>query len=669
MNSNILKNYQVLIIGFVLFLFHLYFSLQMKQPIIFNDELGYIGLARYFISFDEFNIIGYYPLYAIVITPIYLFIHDLTLQYQAVLVLNSIIFILTYFSIIQLTNFIMLKYYGNNKGVILIAFFALTFPFLNTITNLHANENIYILLFIIYCLYILTNNLLSLTSHIIIVFLSFLFYLTHPIGLSVVLPTIIYSLIINYKNKQYVNIFILSVLFFVLFYISSEIYSFIQSFQGEKAHGLSYYLLNIDLFLKLLDKIFYTFIGQSSYLIFASSFMLIPAIMFIKKYFNRTLFLICIIIVINIAISILFMSLSERGGDHFIYGRYNERILPFILILGGIHIIKEQNTRQYIFMSILIFIILQFIYLQLVPKEFLMNGFNVSNIVSYLPFVRLTNNLFITTIVFSIILLVLVLLGVGKKNLFYIFIFLNITSSVYSNFEYYIKDSTKRVEESQIPMVIKKFFPNETQIAYLRINTFNAWAFANYKYYLNNKKVYKYDYDVNNLPNIIIGNCNNQLLKKDFNLIAFENHKNKCLYYKQGNKNIDRITIHTKHNFKLKNYKYTMSINRGGGGFLCIKIKNISNNPWPNRNGIGKIIGAVRLAIYKYDQSSKLLNKKTNRVDLKYTMYPNDVTTIKIPIEKNIKFIKLGLVQEGVHWFINQDGQKTKTIYIEEGIK
>jgi hypothetical protein len=112
-----------------------------------------------------------------------------------------------------------------------------------------------------------------------------------------------------------------------------------------------------------------------------------------------------------------------------------------------------------------------------------------------------------------------------------------------------------------------------------------------------------------------------------------------------------------------------MSINRGGDGFLCIKIKNISNNPWPNRNGIGKIIGAVRLAIYKYDQSSRLLNKKTNRIDLKYTMYPNDVTTIKIPIDKNIKFIKLGLVQEGVHWFINQDGQKTKTIYVKEAVR
>jgi hypothetical protein len=74
--------------------FHLVLALQRDRPMIFGDEAGYIGNARYFsggLPIRMFQSGAYYPGYSLLITPLFWLTSIPQSTYQAILILNSVL--------------------------------------------------------------------------------------------------------------------------------------------------------------------------------------------------------------------------------------------------------------------------------------------------------------------------------------------------------------------------------------------------------------------------------------------------------------------------------------------------------------------------------------------------------------------------------------------------
>ena len=662
MNINIKHNYYILLF-LVMLLWHVFFALQMTQPIIFNDEQGYIGFARYIISGELFHIQSYYPLYAIAISPIFMFVDNLQLQYHLVLFFNAILISCSVFLVYgTLQNMLKNSEFVIDERYLFIAtLMSLTFPFSNCITNLVANENLYIFLSLLYFWILSKTKGDSLVVNIFLLIMAFLLYMTHPIGLSFVAASFFCFCYKSLMQKNILHIILFVFCFIVLFILCQEFYSFIYEVSGsQKSTSLYYYLSNPHVILtKFLSvSVLYASIGQLSYLMYATSFFLVSFLFSVKNIGkkDKSIYLIVMILLLNFMISVYFMGQSERGGDHFIYGRYNERILPLIIGLGTYFFLYYRQTKVFL-SSALLFCLIVFIYIWITPKDLIYNGFNVSNVLSYLYFIRNSGDDFFKCLLmvsgfFALLPLFLRFRWGHLIIVFFLFV-MNIYLSVYALENYFIKDSGKRQQESQIPLVIKKLFQDQNELAYKRGIHWNSWSFANYKYNLPNMHVYKYDYCASNeLPNLIVSGCHDDELASDYYLFAYENHKDNCLFVRKetvdlSSVNPDSLIDYKQNNCSALDYTFRSQV-MWDSQELVVTVTNLSDQVFLNKNSIKTTKGSIRLIVLEYNSDGSLLPDDHNhRRDFSFSVYPGQASEIRHSLDSLTAFVRLKLVKEG----------------------
>jgi hypothetical protein len=79
----------------VLFALHALQGAQVRAPVIFYDEGGYLGNARYMVSGYGRNGANYYAGYSLFLTPAALFTHAAITFFHAVLVTNALLSVVT----------------------------------------------------------------------------------------------------------------------------------------------------------------------------------------------------------------------------------------------------------------------------------------------------------------------------------------------------------------------------------------------------------------------------------------------------------------------------------------------------------------------------------------------------------------------------------------------
>ena len=129
----------------LLVLIHLFGGLQMQQPVVFADELGYLGNARYLAGAahlpDLSGAAFYHFGYSIFLIPAFLLFSDPVQVYRAIMVINAFLISSLYFSLFYILHTVL----GKEKKVsIVISFVTCLYPAFLLQSNIAWAENAFI---------------------------------------------------------------------------------------------------------------------------------------------------------------------------------------------------------------------------------------------------------------------------------------------------------------------------------------------------------------------------------------------------------------------------------------------------------------------------------------------------------------------------------------------
>lgn len=108
----------------VLVVLHVLFALSRDRPLIFADEAGYIGNARYLAGGLPIQMLkagAYYPGYSLLLTPLFWLGLSAPQTYRAILILNGLLISTTFISLIFWIRWVLADTSKHGYGIALAA--------------------------------------------------------------------------------------------------------------------------------------------------------------------------------------------------------------------------------------------------------------------------------------------------------------------------------------------------------------------------------------------------------------------------------------------------------------------------------------------------------------------------------------------------------------------
>ena len=470
---------KVLLILFCsLIVIKLFLTLLVPVPLGYSDSLAYMEQAKTF--YETSSIITametakFPPLYAIVISPAYMF-QDMDKVFFIIKLINSILS-----SLIIFPTYFLAREFLRKKTSLLLATTTAFLPFLFTVTFFPLSENLYILLLIttMYCIYASLEKkekkwifLAGLGTGLCLMTRTF------AITLFITLILLFFYFLCT-KNKEKIKkvaLLLLSSILFslpIIYQILSKIKKNGYIAEIHTASAISIYF----------TKVVWAFL-YINYLIVALGIigfiLCIQAFLQIKKYDTKEKLFFFLVLFFSIATILLAANNSGNSpltqyNDHRVIGRYLSTLLPFLLIIAGIawEKTKQISKKATIFTAIYISIATPFMlfgtFFPINNTEWI--GIEILKIIFGYPHIWATIS--ITAILILLTLSFLALKRIKKNTLLFMLIIYFITISLL-NTAAVIYDAQIRwqpLEEIQLGHWINENLPSDAKFIIDRDN-------------------------------------------------------------------------------------------------------------------------------------------------------------------------------------------------------
>ncbi|MCF8082921.1 MAG: hypothetical protein K9M96_07490 [Deltaproteobacteria bacterium] len=375
-SQNLKQNWALCLFPYLGLVFlHIILGLKMQQPIIFADEVGYLGVARYFAGVSHLpqGIQLYHFGYSLFLLPAFWLFSDPISAYRAAIVINSLLLSSLYISI----YFLLHRFFECGKKLsFLIAFITCLYPAFLLQSNIAWSENAFIPCF---SFFIISFGLLidkkSYLMALVFGFLTGFLFTIHPRALPILPTVVIYLLVLAFLAKIPKTKIILSILvIFTVYLLTGSINEHLTTFYGKASFSapapIKAYLSKL-LSLSNIVSLSLSAAGQLLYLCQATCGLFLIATAYVcltihRKWsslhrfalndiqFNVILLFIIASSGIFLASSLQMIGEPERA-DHLIYGRYNEGFLALYIALALLAIRVEwaanspKKLRPYLF--------------------------------------------------------------------------------------------------------------------------------------------------------------------------------------------------------------------------------------------------------------------------------------------------------------------------------
>jgi hypothetical protein len=426
-----LQQWHILTLMYVgLVLLHIWWGLDMVNPIIYNDEAGYFGSARQMASGYGLPPMGveYYPGYSIFLVPIFKLIDAPLLAYRGALIVNAFLL-----STISITTYLLAKRFCPDARPslwLIAALLVSCYPSFLAYSNLVMSENAYIPIFIVLCLTgMQAFKKYSWRAWFLWGSLSGFLFTIHPKALPVLAAAIAISfkiLLINpckssdFYKRLYsfagvlTGILTVTVLGTVLRKYLSVRLDNINQLSGYDL-STSKTLLQFSELSSLL-KLIYEIAGQVFYLGTATYGLFIVGVgvsfILLKKFLldrekDSSIAVgafISLSMMGTLMLSSAFMNANAARADHLIYGRYNEGVLAPVLMLGVVGLLHPFWTSRITWHRWLLYIVVTLIasgsllYLGRMSEPAFKGSFVFINVLGIYPFLAGHQGLSLTII-------------------------------------------------------------------------------------------------------------------------------------------------------------------------------------------------------------------------------------------------------------------------------
>ena len=549
---------------FMLVIIHLICSINMHQPWIFPDEMGYLGNAKYLSGNDHLRMIGeyYYPGYSMLILPAFIFFSEPVSTYKAVLVINGILMGSLFFPL-----FFLLKrvFCTSSKIASITAFTVCLYPAFCLQANLAWAENAFIpcYAFLIVFFFLFLSEKTYLSGLLFGSFAGFI-YTIHPRGLPVAIISVCCICFLTAvkalpARKVFASVIIICLVLAFTFLLNKHLKALAWSGMAssyEDPAGLAIHFFGKFFGIKGLKNNFMEAAGQLLYLIQATyGLFLLGLINFfaviqknigslgnIKKTFQDVrIITLLFIIITSIGIfytSVVFLAGAHNNmelGDLVIYGRYNEGFLAVYIASGLIwlysgskEMIKNVESLTLFVIIMLTFLVIAGIGYNKLMSYTWMNGVNVFGIWPFFSVFRRLDICF--TSLFAIIILVTIIHLIRMKYIWGIIMLIFLFSSVtfFGLYDIFKSSQVDRHEKTTLVSYIKEF----DTIGY-DMDFYDPRSFFSYQYLAPRVHFEIFSGTKDNFPEvnaIISGRKWKDAKRLNAGLVAVENKKDQVLW-------------------------------------------------------------------------------------------------------------------------------------------
>jgi hypothetical protein len=684
-----------LILFLPIFVVHIFLSFANNVPIIYNDEAGYIGKARYFTdgylpftlgmySPGFFVDISFYPGYSALLSPLFFLSNNIETVYKIIQIVNSalmsLIPVLVYRFCCHLANDLPRRFH-------LVTALAIGCypPFL-----LHSNiawaEALFIPLFLFLCLQLcyLSDNPRKPVLWISSTLTFTLLLATHPRAFAV-LPVFLIILIIiaiNVLNKNWRKYALVGFPLVSIFIIALVLYTITKTGGGYGIYVpmllLKYFSLPgfVSLLISCNNKLCYISLASLGIVILGifRSFNIIC----IRRHYDKVYAVILFSLLSFISVlllSAMMMSQTDSRADHIIYGRYLEGVVAPIFVLGFIEYFKKGYGVRFV-IAICLIIGLSYFSVSRYLESLPMNGINVLGIYIY----RLYTDNFRFSIVVSIfsifIFMIMVIRRVNRLLPITIAGLFFLISSGYIAHNYIARSANSILNSLDLVTPLKKYAAsggkalsfdnsslNMSTIGHVYVYPVNVPALSILFFNSRKGKSAQSELFINgslkapdwargarliglerNFPQylwLLPGKAQNQFIKEGWVLpVNFPSPlPNDALYASMTLQN---------HHADIQN----------GNSVITLSIKHLGNAAfWPNASSLKQIPWSVGIGLRLFRRRDMVITY-ADVLDLPRSVYPGQTVTIDIPLQftrfpaiVDEYVLRIDLLQHGVRLF------------------
>ena len=411
------------------------FHIDRRYPCIYADELGYLGIARYFsgkYSLPVYNNAFYHFGYSFFIAPVYLLLSDPVKIYQTIVCVNVFVISSAIFFLYKILNYIVS---APKHQLVLIAFTTMLYPAFVYNSMIAWTEN-FLVFFYLMSLWCFLQYQETENNYYLYLF-SFCIgslYCIHPRFFANIPFSILFFVFLTVmgyltKKQSVISILIIVAMFIICKTVNMHLYEVGWSHFGVKQISIVDSLKKIK-FANLLAE----FAGQALYLGISSFLVMFSGTIFLLKKINfkseknnltnrGKLFLYYVggSALSVFVTSVIFMCEGSRV-DHFVYGRYNEVCAPIFIALGVAYLSTCRLSLKHILTVFATAVILMLL---------LINGrgdlgrryINFANVIGLLPMYKIFGKFHVLYITAASCTLFMVLCIVNKMKKIYTILF------------------------------------------------------------------------------------------------------------------------------------------------------------------------------------------------------------------------------------------------------
>ena len=653
-----------LFFSFFLFLFLL--TRVSQSPLIYPDEAGYIGWARKLL-FGTSDGLRYLPGYSLLLSPLFLITNEIRQLFPLITAFNALLGACIPVVVYQLVRlFASVK----TKAAVLITTAVCLYPSIALYANLAMCEVLLTLLFLLLLLAVasIEKNVSDIKGWIFAILLSGMIALTHTRGF-VILPVLLLVLSLPIKkgaSPRVKKIYFASLGILAAVFAAGICYFLLNTASPNTVHlrGQLLHIFSWDGIWDLLT----TLISQFSYLILSTYGFVVIGVWYAVTYLKKgrkghvTVLFLLLSFLAGILLSALFLSHHEKP-DHILYGRYNEYILPGILLFG---ILGFQNTRLpkwLLTVPVLFAVVTGWIYAGELA--------GIDKNLSHTWGIYLYKLIFDSFEYWSVLLLFAILAGLlyllgrrHRKITLWLLCCLFLFSTCYTEYDYFRKGAAPRHETPALTT-----FLGDGQMT-VRAETLPGdsmgypWEYYNYMVYNPSLKITQED------GNLLLS----QTLVDGLPMIGME--RGGPVYLYETADMDDNNALHMRNQTLpncypavLDTYQSRIAVQPGEAGALQVQLTNLGS-PWPCYDAVRDIRSAVRLAVRIFDSSQTIVWEQ--RYDIPETMYTGESAhfTVSLPVPDGEYLASLEAVQEFNTWFSQKgdEGQLALWVTVKDGV-
>lgn len=374
------KRHGLLLILFsvIIFIFHIWYIRESYVPVIRNDEYGYWSHAALFTGHDWSDVLSHHMSwysygYSLILTPLFLFSHDIHLMYRAAIILNGIFGVLTFVICIRCAKILFPKF---SRGVLLtVSFMVCMYSSYITQSQVAWSETfLYLMVWLLLYVFLLFENRPTVGHALLLSTLMGGCYITHNRTIGIVTAYFLVALLLRLTGAVDRKLFLaLLVPLLIILFINVDIKTYLcmtegyglkpkNGMGGQKEHFLS--LLTVNgwknlarsfsgqvwcLLTSTFGLVFFGFIRCAKQLLFAYQK---------KKAGCHTVFYLFTLLASLGSFAVSAISLidpasitdlkSDTDLSYFIYTRYDECIVGILLLLGFFELAACRKNARFL---------------------------------------------------------------------------------------------------------------------------------------------------------------------------------------------------------------------------------------------------------------------------------------------------------------------------------